>query len=102
MSGKPSYNGVKKFRGIVERLVEAESKLDLAERDFQDAERRKRDYILETDSLRKELFALMEEMDVKSNGNSGYEGRASFFFAELYRQFKSELDEMHRVPVTED
>lgn len=88
MSGKPSVEGVAEFIACIARLEAADRTIKTlsAEIELRSLDREKQ--IAQYNLARIEMLTLLERMDLVSNGNAGYEGRISWFFAQLARQLR--------------
>lgn len=86
MSGKPSSDGVQDFRFAVSRVARAEERVAILRQEIASRQQELENQENEWRTARELMFKSMEEMDVKSNGNAGYEGRATAFFVMLYKQ----------------
>jgi hypothetical protein len=86
MSGKPSSDGVERFLAAIERVARAQDRIYFLQGELQrrktELEYENGEYASAATLMRK----LMEEMDVAATGNAGYESRAAWFFAEVYKQ----------------
>ena len=97
MSGKPSYESVKEFRYLLDGMFNSRSEVERLERETarcrEELEKKQEVY----GTCRAALLELMEKIDIKSSGNSGWEGRFTWFLLELHRQWKDELNETRSV-----
>lgn len=86
MSGKPSSEGVTLFLSASGRMQKAQDRIHVltGEINYRSTELKNQEE--EYRNAKDQAFKLLEEMDVKSSHNAGYEGRASWFFAEIFRQ----------------
>lgn len=86
MSGKPNKEDVRLFSYAIERMARSQTRINVLAGEMEirrlDLEGQKTEY----EAAHREAFKLLERMDVKANGNAGYEARAAWFFAQLHRQ----------------
>jgi hypothetical protein len=86
MSGKPSESGVANFILELSRMSEAQSLIWTLSREIEtrQTELKKQQELYRV--ANEQVFKMLEQMDVEASGNTGYEGRMSWFLGELYRQ----------------
>lgn len=89
MSGKPSSEGVQLFRQQLSRYVSAVERSQKLTGEINDRTTELNNQRIEADDARTKMFKIMADMDVLANYNYGYEPRASWFLAELYKQMES-------------
>lgn len=90
MSSKPSPEGVALFRQAWEKMHRATGRLRELNKQIEAAKEEAVSLQLQYEDSKKELFTLMQGMDVQSNGNFGYESRFAWFMVELMSQIKGE------------
>lgn len=82
MSSKPSVDGVAKVKHRLRhyrRLSEKLKELSEAAKQIPGVEEEMR-------TMHREIIGLLESMDVKADGNCGWEGRMLWFLSDLERQ----------------
>jgi len=86
MSGKPSPDKVFNFRIELDRYAKAASNVRKLSEEIRERSASLKSETERMNGAQHEMFKLIEDMDVACNDNYGWEGRASWFFAELYTQ----------------
>jgi hypothetical protein len=85
MSGKPHREGVDAIRAKLAEIVAAEARAAVIRAQISEADR----LTERATVLRREVIALMERMDVKSDGNFGWERRVIWFLAALTNGYEA-------------
>lgn len=94
MSGKPYLDGVKQFKFFLKQMSDSAVLANNLEDEISKAQSKRIDALESYTKAKQNLFKLMEQMDIKSDVNSGWEGRMSCFLIELQKQLnKKDIEE---------
>ena len=94
MSGKPYLDGVKQFKFFLKQMSDSAVLTNNLEDEIAKAQSKRIDALESYTKAKQNLFKLIEQMDIKSDGNAGWEGRMSWFLIELQKQLnKKDIEE---------
>ena len=91
MSGKPSLEGVELFRQALHSMACSSTESERIRLEINSLQAELNRHQQTAESAYRDIFKLLQGMDVYSSGNTGFEGRFSWFMTELYKQITKKV-----------
>lgn len=88
MSGKPSVVGVQNFISALNRFGTAAERCRTLNSEISERSKSLKEWMDAYVRAKEEIFKLMEAMDIKAEGNYGYDERMSWFLSEVWAQLQ--------------
>lgn len=99
MSGKPSSDGVIKVRRLLNEISTLSDTVSRLTTEIGARQVQKENCEKAFVGAKQKLFETLEEMDVRSSGNAGFEDRATWFLTEMSRQYEAEVNRAKARPI---